>query len=573
MVTVTNAEIADKFDELADLLDIEDANPFRVRAYRNAARMIRRHPRRFVDLVSEQTDLAELPDIGESLAQKIVTIVETGKLPALEEARRRTPAVLSTLMKMRGIGPKRVRRLHDELKIRSMADLERAAKQGRIRDLAGFGGKTEALILAQLAGVSATEQRRGRLEAREIAEPLKQYLERIDGVKRVAVAGSYRRCRETVGDLDILVTASRGADVIGRFIAYDNVAEVVSHGSTRSTVTLHSGMQVDIRVVPDVSYGAALLYFTGSKDHNIALRKIGQRKRLKVNEYGVFRGDERIAGRTESEVYAALGLPFIAPELRENRGEVEAAAKGALPELLTRSDIRGDLHCHTSASDGHHSIRDMAEAAKAMGYEYIAITDHSQHVRVAHGLDAERLAAQIDEIDKINDELDGLVVLKSCEVDILDDGALDVRGDLLRRLDLTVCAVHYAFNLSRSRQTRRILKAMDNEYFNILAHPTGRLINERPPYEVDLERIMAAASRRGCFLELNAYPDRLDLTDEACRMAKERGVTVAIGTDAHSADTLDFMGFGVDQARRGWLGPGDVLNTRSLKELRSLLAR
>jgi DNA polymerase (family 10) len=573
MVTVSNAEIADKFDELADLLDIEGANPFRVRAYRSAARTIRRHPRRFMDLVAEQADLAELPDIGESLAQKIVTIVETGKLPALDEARRRTPTVLSTLMKMRGIGPKRVRRLHDELKIRSMADVERAAKQGRIRALDGFGEKTEALILAQLADASATGQRRGRLEARETAEPLKQYLERIDGVKRVAVAGSYRRCRETVGDLDILVTASRGADVIGRFIAYDYVAEVVSHGSTRSTVTLRSGMQVDVRVVPDVSYGAALLYFTGSKDHNIALRKIGQRKRLKVNEYGVFRGDERIAGRTENEVYAALGLPFIPPELRENRGEVEAAAKGRLPGLVERSDIRGDLHCHTRASDGHDGIRDMAEAAKAMGYEYLAITDHSRRVRVAHGLNAERLAAQIDEIDRINDELDGIVVLKSCEVDILDDGSLDVGDDLLRRLDLTVCAVHYAFNLSRNRQTRRILKAMDSEYFDILAHPTGRLINERPPYDVDLERIMGAASRRGCFLELNAYPGRLDLTDEACRMARELGVTVSIGTDAHSADTLDFMGFGVDQARRGWLGPGDVLNTRSLTELRSLLGR
>lgn len=573
MVMVHNAEIADRLDQLADLLEIENENPFRVRAYRNAARVVRQHPKSFTQLVAAQADLADLPGIGESLAEKITTIVKTGRFPALEKARRRIPIALSALMKIRGLGPKKVRALHRQLNIRSFADLKRAAQAGRIRSLEGFGARTEANILAELAAQRQTERRMTRLQAGEIVEPLVAWLRDIKGVRQVTPAGSFRRCLETVGDIDLLITASRGAPVIEQIGRYAEVAEVISQGATRSTMRLHSGIQVDVRVVPEASYGAALHYFTGSKAHNIALRSRAQRKGLKINEYGVFKGDKRVAGRTESEVFKAMGLPYIEPELRENRGEIEAALKDKLPQLIRPGDIRGDFHCHTRASDGHNTIQELAEAARQLDYEYLAITDHSQHVRIAHGLSPERLAAQLDEIDKINDQLQAFVVLKSCEVDILEDGSLDVPDDLLQRLDFTVCAIHYQFGLARKKQTQRVLKAMDNRYFNIFAHPTGRLINERPPYDIDLEQVVKAAAGQGCCMELNAHPQRLDLTDEACMLAKEHGVKVALGTDAHSADMLGYMRFGVDQARRGWLGPVDVLNTRSVRKLRSLFTR
>jgi DNA polymerase (family 10) len=570
---VHNAEIAEAFDELADLLEIENANPFRVRAYRDAARVIAGHPRAMTDLVAENADLTKLPHVGAALAQKIHELVKTGELTALEKARRRTPGALSILMNIRGLGPARVRALYHELKIRSIADLERAAKNGRIRALRGFGAKTEANILAQLERVARTERRFKRNVAEDIAEPLVVYLKKSRGAKRVTVAGSYRRRKDTVGDLDIVVTATRDASVMNRLARYDEVAEVLAKGKTRATVRLRSGLQVDVRVVPEVSYGAALYYFTGSKDHNIAVRTLGVRKRLKINEYGVFRGDERVAGRSEAEVFEQVGLDYIEPELRENTGEIEAAARHRLPELVTVKDIRGDLHCHTDATDGTNTAREMALAATERGYEYLAISDHSRRVAVARGLDAKRLAAQCDEIDRLNDELENITVLKSCEVDILENGSLDLPDKVLRRLDLVLAAVHYRFNLRRKRQTERILRAMDGPCFNVLVHPTGRLINERPGYEVDLEAVMRGAAARGCFLEVNAQPDRLDLTDEACRMAKDLGVKVAIATDAHNTHTLDYMRYGVDQARRGWLTKDDVINTRSLPELRELLQR
>jgi len=445
-------------------------------------------------------------------------------------------------------------------------------RQGRVA-VRTYPERIGILDLEQVGRISEAPTRSGRRVAEEIAEPLVADLQGVKGVRQVTVAGSYRRRRETVGDLDILVSAARNSPVMDRFVAYEEVVEVISHGETRATVRLHSGMQVDLRVVPQVSYGAALHYFTGSKAHNIAVRRLAMDRGLKLNEYGLFRDDKRIAGRSEAEVFAAVDLPYIEPELRENSGEIEAAQQGALPELVALKDIRGDLHCHTKASDGHNTLEEMAMAAAAKGYEYLAICDHSKRVTVAHGLDTARLAKQIDAIDRLNDTLDGLVVLKSCEVDILDNGRLDLPDSILARLDMTVCAVHYKLSLSMQRQTERILRAMDNRHFNILAHPTGRLINERPPYEVDLERLMRAARDNGCFMELNAHPDRLDLTDDACRLAREIGLKVAISTDSHSTANLDFMRFGVDQARRGWLGADDVLNTRPLKVLRGLLRR
>lgn len=570
---VHNAEIAEIFETLADLLAVRGDNPFRIRAYRNAARTIRGNSRSMAELLAEGRDLSELRNIGKDLAAKIATIVETGRLPLLDELSSRTPKALSELMKIEGLGPKRVKVLYEKLRVRSLADLEHALRRGRVRELPGFGPKTEQMISERLERFAAREQRWKLIDAEDVAEPLVRYLRDISGVKEVTVAGSYRRRKETVGDLDVLVTAAGSSPVIERFVKYDEVAEVVSQGRTRSTVRLRSGLQVDLRVVPQVSYGAALYYFTGSKAHNIAVRRIAAARKLKLNEYGLFRGDERIAGRTEQQLLKALRLSWIPPELREDRGEIEAARKGRLPGLVTLDDIRGDLHCHSRATDGHDTIEQMARAAKERGYDYVSINDHSRHVTVAHGLDRKRLLAQVRQIDRLNGRLRGIVVLKSIELDILEDGSLDLPDELLAELDFTVCAVHYRFDLPKKKQTERILRAMDNRHCNILAHPTGRLINERDPYAIDLERIMQAAGERGCILELNAHPDRLDLDAEACQMAKEKGVKVAISTDAHSAEDLRLMRFGVDQARRGWLEAGDVINTRKLKELRKLLAR
>jgi DNA polymerase (family 10) len=572
-MAIHNSEIAGMFNRLADLLEIEEANPFRVRAYRNAARTVGGYSRNMADMVKEGKDLSELPEIGKDLASKIQTLVETGKLPLLREVEARTPAALSDLMKIEGLGPKRVKILYKELDIHSIEDLKRAARNGRIRELEGFGEKTEELIKQRIERYSGAEQRIKLIIAQDIATPLLEYLKNSKGVKQITIAGSYRRRKETVGDLDILVSARQDSTVMDRFVDYDEVEEVIAHGKTRSTVRLRSGMQVDLRVVPQVSYGAALHYFTGSKAHNIAVRKLGVKKGYKINEYGVFKNDTRIAGKTEEEVYKAVDLPYIEPELREDRGEIDAARAGKLPRLITINDIRGDLHAHTRASDGHSSLQEMAAAAASKGYEYLAITEHSQQVRVANGLDKKRLLQHIKAMDKLNDKLDDIRLLKSIEVDIMDDGSLDLPDSVLKQLDLRVCSIHYKFNLSRRKQTERVLRAMDNPHFNIFAHPSGRLINEREAYDIDLERIMQGARERGCFLEVNAHPDRLDLTDDACLLAREIGVKVAISTDAHSVNDLDFMRFGIGQACRGWLAADDVINTRGLKQLQTLLKR
>jgi DNA polymerase (family 10) len=571
-MTVHNSEIADIFEQLADLLEIREENPFRIRAYRNAGRFIRGHARSMAELVESGADLAALPGIGEDLARKIATIVRTGKLPLLERMRAKVPAPLVEMTRIEGLGPKRAKALYEALRIRSLEDLERAARSGRIREIKGFGAKTEQLIGQRAARVASAERRIKLADAEDIVAPLVEHLRAVRGVNAVEVAGSFRRRRDTVGDLDVLVSASRGAGAImDALVNYEDVVEVLAKGSTRATVRLRNGVQVDVRVVSPQSFGAALHYFTGSKAHNIAVRKLAMAKGLKLNEYGLFRGTRSVGGRTEKDVFGAVGLPFIPPELREDRGEIEAARRKRLPSLVDLGDIRGDLHCHTSASDGHDSIEAMAKAAREAGYEYISVNDHTKRVNVAHGLDARRLRQQVRAIDRLNEKLSGIVVLKSSEVDILDDGSLDLPDDVLKELDFTVCAIHYGLARSREKQTERILRAMDNPYFTVLAHPTGRLINVREPYDIDLERVIEAARERGRILELNAHPDRLDLDDRGCRMAKEAGVRVAISTDAHRAADLGLMRFGIGQARRGWLEPGDVVNTRSLKALKRLL--
>ncbi len=569
---VHNTDIAEIFNRFADLLEIDGANPFRVRAYRNAARTIAGLAQSAAEMVKEDKDLTELPGIGKDLAQKIEEIVKTGHLSKLKELEAHVPAQLSRLMKMPGLGPKRVRMLHEKLGVTTLEELKMAAEKGKISELRGFGNKIERMVLEEIGQVKKGERIKLNV-AEEIASGIVNHLKKAEGIKEIEVAGSFRRRKETVADLDILVTCTDEAKVMDHFVSYENVEKVLSRGETRSSVQLRSGIQMDLLAVPELSYGAALHYFTGSKAHNIAIRMLGVKKGLKINEYGIFKGTRRIAGKREEEVFKAVDLPFIEPEMRENWGEIEAAQKGRLPTLITVKDIRGDFHAHTKATDGHNSLEEMVEAARACGYEYLAITDHSKRVTMAHGFDMKRLAQRIKEIDHLNANLSGFTVLKSIEVDILKDGSLDLPDDILKELDLTVCSVHYNFNLPRKEQTERILRAMDNPYFNILAHPSGRLINERNPYDVDMERLMEATRERGCFLELNAHPDRLDLSDVHTKMAKGLGINVAISTDAHRTHDFDYMRFGVGKARRGWLERKDVLNTRSWKEIKPLLKR
>jgi DNA polymerase (family 10) len=570
---VYNSDVASIFSRIADLLEIEGANTYRVRAYRNAARTVATLSGNIADMVENGEDLTELEGIGEDLAGKIEEMAKTGDLEQLEEIEQRVPPGLAELLDISGLGPKRVRALYDELGITNLEELEEAAKQRKIEKLEGFGAKIQQKILDDLEEARGKEKRTRLDTADELVVPLLDYLRGIEGVQRVEAAGSYRRRQETVGDLDILATGEEGQQIIDRFIEYEDVDEVVSEGKTRSTVLLRTGLRVDLRVVVEESYGAALLYFTGSKAHNIHLRNMALHQDMKINEYGVFRGEERIAGETEEEIYGLFDMPYIEPELREDRGEIDAAMEGRLPQLVTLDDVRGDLQMHTTASDGHNTLEEMVEAAQERGYDYVAITDHSPRVAVAQGLDAEHLAKRIDEIDELNEKLGGIRVLKGIEVDILEDGSLDLPDDVLSRLDVVVASVHSGFGFSRDKQTERILRAMDNPNFHILAHPTGRLINERDPYEVDLEKVMQGALDRGCYLEVNALPNRLDLDDVHARMAKEMGLKLSISTDAHRVSELAYMRFGVGQARRGWLEPDDVLNTRSWRDLHKLLKR
>ena len=568
---VVNAEIASQLDKMADLLDIEGANLFRVRAYRRAARLIGELPRNVTDMLARGEDLDELPGIGRDLADKIAVIARGEHLPMLDELEREVSPGITALLALPGLGPKRVHLLHEKLGIDTVDKLAVAARAGKLLAVKGIGPGIEAKLLRAIAEGAGVTPRTKLASAEQIVVPLLRHLRQSDGVLQAEVAGSYRRRRETVGDLDIVVAAEPSRPVMQRFVSYEDVVEVVEQGATRSTVRLRNGLQVDLRVVPEASYGAALCYFTGSKAHNIALRQIAIDHGLKLNEYGLFKGTRRLAGRTEEELYQRLGLALPPPELREDQGEIDAARGGKLPSLVAIDHIRGDLHVHTTATDGRASLRDMVQAARARHYRYIAITDHSRRVAMAHGLDPKRLTRQIDEIDQLNDQLSEITVLKSIEVDILEDGSLDLPDSVLRRLDLVVGAIHSHLDFPQGKQTERLLRAMDNRYLNIIAHPTGRLINERTASAVDMERVMRGAVARGCYLEVNAQPDRLDLTDVHCRLAKQLGLKVAISTDAHATVELDFMRFGVDQARRGWLEPEDVLNTRPLSELRTIL--
>lgn len=570
---VLNEEVAEMFQNMADLLSIKGENPFRVRAYQNAARTIGGLSVNVRDLVEKDADLTKYPGIGDDLASKIKEIVETGELRKLEKLKESVNPGLIELLKIDGLGPKRVKTLREELDVESKEALRKAADEGRVREVEGFGEKTERKILESLDRMTSSSKRFSVAKAERVAEPLIDHLRRSKLVGDVVVAGSYRRRKGTVGDLDLVATGDDGKKVVRRFTNYENVDRVVSKGDTRSTIILRSGLQVDLRVVEKQSFGAALMYLTGSKPHNVALREIAVKRNRKINEYGVYKGNERVGGETEEEIYDMFGLATVPPELREDNGEIEAALQGRLPDLITLDDLRGDLQSHTTASDGKNSAREMAEAAVELGREYLAVTDHSKRITVANGLDEKRLAKQIKDIDRLNDELDDIVLLKSVEVDILENGSLDLDEEILNELDVVTASIHSKFDLPPDEQTDRVIKAMDHQCVNILAHPTGRMIGQREPCQMDMERLFKETADRGCVLEINSQPDRLDLHEGFARSAKQAGVKLSISTDAHTTEGLKLLRFGVDVARRGWLEADDVVNTRPLNELRKLLKR
>lgn len=573
IMPIHNAECAAVFAEIADMLEIQGANPFRVRAYRNAARTIADYGRDIPTMIANGDDLGKIPSIGADLASKLREIAATGTCELQQTLRHALPGAIVALLDVPGLGAKRVKALHDALRVDSLEQLRAEAKSGHVRELPGFGAKTEAHLIEAIDDRLQREPQRFLLpDAAHALTPLLEHLRAVAGVGKAVPAGSFRRRRETVGDLDILVTARDAAAVADAFVGYGDVARVLAHGKTRSSAMLANGLQVDLRVVDADAFGAALVYFTGSKAHNIALRRLAQAGGLKINEYGVFRGDERIAGATEASVYAAIGLHEVPPELREDRGEVDASRAGTLPALVERKHLHGDLHAHTDVSAGRDGLRAMAAAARARGLAYLAVTDRVPPGDGARG-GFDWLARQLDDIDRVNATFDDFVLLKGVEAGIREDGSLDVPDAMLGRLDLVVGAVRDGFDLPRGVQTDRMLRAMDHPYFTILAHPTGRMLGERDACELDVPRVLAQAAARGCFVELDAQPRRLDLPDVWCREAAKAGVPVAIGSDACSADELDNLAFGVDQARRGWLTRHDVLNTRTLAQLRPLLAR
>lgn len=582
-MTVRNAEIASMLNRLADLLEIDGANTFRIRAYRNAADSITRNPNNLTNMLEKGEDLTTIRGVGSEISAKIQEIIQTGHLSQLDELERRYPPDLPELLKVTGLGPRRVQMLYLELGVKNLKDLQEAAQSGKLSKIPGFGKKTEYKILEKLAKDRRTGKHQGprfRIdEAEQTAQALVTYLRQHATVEEIDVAGSYRRRKDTVGDLDLVVISPAGEEVMRQFVQYPAVSEILSQGDTRSTVVLDSGLQVDIRVVPKESYGAALFYFTGARTHHLILRNMALDRGWKLNEYGLYDGEKRLAGLTEEEIYRQFNMEYVLPELREDRGEFTAAKNGTLPNLIRLEDLRGDLHAHTQYSDGREKLVAMAKHAQELGYLYLAVTDHTQALKVPKGMNESDLSRQLEEIDRLNEDYKAnsqaasFRLLKSAEIEILENGELNLPIDLLTKLDLRVCAIHSHFNLSRQKQTERIIRAMDNPYFNILAHPTGRLLLKRESYDIDLERILQAAYERGCYLEINAHPERLDLNDQDIYLAREIGVKLAISTDAHSVKELDFIRFGVDQARRGWLEKDNVLNTRSWSELEKLLNR
>ena len=562
-----NKEVAKLLFDIAEILELQNVQ-FKPRAYRRAAQGIESHPNDIEELYKED-NLRTIPGVGESIEAKIKEYLEKGTISYLEELRKDLPRGLVDLLQIEGIGPKRAMEIYKALKISSIEDLVKAAENGEIRKLKGFSEKSERNIIEAIKFFKNSQERVLLGDILPFAEDLERKLSKVKGVQRINIAGSIRRKKETIRDIDIVIASTESEEVIDFFTQLPDISKIIMKGSTRSSVLLSEGIQADLRVVDLESYGSALLYFTGSKEHNIKLREIAIKKDLKLNEYGVFnrKTDEKNIGQNEDEIYNLFGLDYIEPELRENRGEIEASLRKELPHLITLQDVKGDLHVHTNWSDGVDSIEEMAKTAQSLGYEYIAICDHAMGMPIAHGLSEERILDQIKEIEKINRKLENFTIFTGIEADIDSKGNLDVSNSLLKKLDIVVASIHSGFKQDETQTTNRILNAIHNEHVNIIGHPTGRLLNKREPYHVNLLKIADAASKQNVFLEINAYPDRLDLSDTNCFTLKDRNVKFSLGSDAHSRDHLRYLELGVFTARRGWLEERHVINTLDRKDI------
>ncbi|HET8986551.1 MAG TPA: DNA polymerase/3'-5' exonuclease PolX [Trueperaceae bacterium] len=579
---MTNAEIGRTLEQLADLSEIDGDNHFKVRAYRNAAGLLRGLDRQVADLLEDGFDLTSLKGIGKEIAEKVGVMVRTGSLPQLTDLARRIPLGLLDVIKIKGVGAKQAATLWRTLGVGDVAALEAALADGRVATLPGFGDKTAQRLAKAIAAYHRNSGRMPLGSVDAVIQPLLARLAAVPGVGRLEVAGSYRRRRDSVGDVDLVASAGDPALLAVALTGYDEVSDVLGSGATKTSVVLHNGLQIDLRVIDPDSFGAALLYFTGSKDHNVALRQRSLERGWHLNEYGLFDGGEpgkdrlggtRVAGADEAEIYARLDLDYIAPVLREDRGEVAAAAAHNLPVLVTLADMRGDLHLHTTWSDGKNSVVEMVDACAARGYEYMAITDHSGSLALQQGLDEEKLARQHAELDEVLANRQDITVLRGMEVDILKDGTLDLSDEWLERLDIVLVSVHSFFDLSQAEQTARVVAAVSHPQVNVLAHPTGRLIARRDPIDLDLEAVFEACLANGVSVEHNAASKRLDLSDVHLMTAVRHGLDVVINTDAHSTGGLGSMALGMDQAGRAWLRPADVVNTLPLAALKSRLAK
>jgi DNA polymerase (family 10) len=568
-----NQEIARIFNEIADILEIKGENPFRIRAYRRAAQNIDGLPRDIASLSEEE--LLGIPGIGQDLAGKVREYINTGTIGTYEELKREIPEGLTLLLTVPGLGPKTAKLLYERLKIKDIEDLERLAREHKLRGLPGIKEKTEENILKGIEMLKRGKERLPIGRVLPIAREIFDLMKEKAPVVKLSLAGSLRRWKDTIKDIDILATSKEPEKVMNIFVRLPVVKEVLMKGPTKSSIVTTEGIQVDLRVVEEDSFGAALAYFTGSKAHNIKIREMAVKAGLKINEYGIFRESDnrRIGGEREEDVYRVLGLPYIPPELREDTGEIEAALEGRLPGLIELSDIKGDLHVHSKHSDGSHTIEELVRAAKERGYEYIAITDHTKGLGVARGLNEEKVLDELKEVRELNKRLRGFRVLMGVEVDIRSDFTLDLPDEVLARLDIVVASIHSGFRQSRDQLTKRLLSAIDNPFVTIIAHPTGRLIGERDAYDIDLEEVFKRLKEKGKAIEINAYPLRLDINDLQAKRAKELGIPIAINTDTHLINQFDYMQYGVSIARRGWLEKDDVLNSMTTENLLKWIKR
>jgi DNA polymerase (family 10) len=572
-----NREIARVLSETADLMEIAGEDSFRIRSYRNGATAIDGYPERIVDILRDPNrKVTEIPGIGKGLAAVVQEIIDRGSCERRDELLKKFPAASLEFLKIQGLGPKSIALIFEHYRVTNLDELEQLAKDQKLRGLPRMGAKLEEKVLRSIAQYRMRSGRYLLSFAHDAAEELKQYLGELEGIEEITAAGSLRRGKDTVGDLDLLVTGPNAAAALDRFLAYPRVHEILSRGENKASARIgREGLQVDVRVLPRDSYGAAMQYFTGSKEHNVSVRTRAVKMGFKLSEYGLFRAedDARVAGATEEEIYQALGLAWIPPEMRENSGEIEAAAEGRIPDLVELGQIRGDIHMHTTETDGRASLEEMAEAAKALQYEYVAITDHSKAIAMANGLDEERVVAFARRVREINRNGLGIRIFSGLECDIMKDGTLDIADDALAELDLVIGSVHSHMNLESGEMTDRLLRALECPHLRILGHPTGRLLMQREPFPFDFDRIVCEAVKRNVWLEINSSPERLDLNGTLARTAKSRGAKFTISTDAHHPKHLHNMWYGVVTARRAWLGPGDVLNTLSAEKFQQAIRR